>query len=260
MAVDKMMLICRLLRTPFCDETAFIPFFKNWKKPINDVVMDVEKMRTGNLSLIYEFYYGNLLPVFEYLRAGKNREETNQIFVLIYHFLASLRALYSAGEPEDVHSKIQSEEEQKYSRNCAYTYMMTVSGIVNAAMESGLPDVIDFCCHILSCYCLKQKFEKTQLGLFFLYQEHLDSIGKNEVELSGIQNVKGFCDWKLKIGDIGVYRTFWEIWMRWSMDLEYTNLHFRYAIDTMDGCSFASGSILYFRMLQKRKRERGVLC
>ena len=160
---DKMILVRSILKTPFYEKK--VPLCL-WEKREDKYVDGMSKncLEKNNLGRIYEFYYGNLSAVMEYLNKRENDSERNKIYLVLYEFLENLQRLY-----QKVENVQQADGSSKAMRN----YMMTISGMMNAVLDSGTPDAEGFCNYVFN-ECIKDReIRQKQIGLYFLFQDYL---------------------------------------------------------------------------------------
>lgn len=222
---DKMMLIRELLKTPYCEKE--MSLFHRQRKCSKYVAgMSKTCMEKNNLGKIYEFYYGNLSAVMEYLSKVENGSVRNKIYLVLYEFLDSLKVLYK---------KVNCEKEA--SSEAVENYMMTISGMVNAVLDSRTSDAEGFCNYVFN-KCIEDEIRERQIGLYLLFQEYLyrtcveGSDDGNIVPVQYLKNIDGIVKWSMKPEYEKLYYDFWQIWMNWTTVSEINRRN--YLKDAMD--------------------------
>ncbi len=233
---DKMMLVRELLKTPY--HKSRCPNFK-WRKKNIAYVDDMSSvcLEKNKLNRIYEFYYGNLSAAMEYLGKTENSSERNKIYLVLYEFLDNLQKLYDKVKASG------GKETEEAGRN----YMMTVSGLMNAVLDSEAPDAEAFCNYVLNNSIKDDEIRAGQIGLYFLSQEYLyrTSIegrnGRKIIPAQYLNQIRDVAGWAMKQEYQGVYFEFWQIWMDWTTISERRCIdYFRNAITAMEGKRYHS--------------------
>lgn len=244
---DKMMLVRELLKTPYHKKQ------KKWTVRNEQKGKSVGNMlkiclEENDLGRIYEFYYGNVSAVMQYLSRAEHNAERDKIYFVFYEFLDNMKKLY---------------EMVKASQNSSITeaganYMMTISGLMNAVLESETPDAEVVCNYILNKCIGDKEMRRKQIGLYFLFQEYLYRIrikGKDvnrTIPLQYLYQINGVVGWCMKDNDERIYFDFWQIWMDWTTISEKNRIdYFRNAIVALSDKKYYSGLVSHIMLLIK---------
>lgn len=248
---DRMMLIRELLKTPYCEKE--MSFFDRPKKCSKYVAgMSKVCMEKNDLGRIYEFYYGNLSAVMEYLNKVEKGSERNKIYLVLYEFLDNLKELYK---------KVSYEKEIDASSEAVENYMMTISGMVNAVLDSGTLDAEGFCNYVLN-KCIADEIREKQIGLYLLFQEYLyRTFAEGEgdsglVPVQCLKNIDGIGEWSMKPEYEKMYFDFWQIWMGWTTVSEINRrIYLKDAMDALRENKNSAGLISHI-MFSLSRAER----
>lgn len=240
---DKMMLVRELLKTPYHDKKRILAKIQKKKYESG---MSKERLENNDLGGIYEFYYLNLSAAMEYLSSAEHRAERDKIYWVLYEFLDDLQKLY--GKVDDVVNDLKKKKARK-------NYMMTVAGLMNAVLESEVPDAEGFCNHILNECIQDEEVRLKQIGLYFLYQEYLYRTRIEEkdddkiIPIEYIKCINGVRGWRMHPEDERVYYIFWQIWMEWTTVSEKNRIaYFSNAIAAMSGKKYYPGLISHIML------------
>lgn len=248
LVADKMTLVRELLKTPYYEkEMTLWEKRQRRKSRIDD--MSAECLKKNDLKRIYEFYYGNLSAVMEYLNKKENSSERNKIYLVLYEFLGNLQYLYlRAGE----------------SSEAMQNYMMAVAGMMNAVLDSRTPEAEGFCNYVLNECIENEKVRRRQIGLYFLFQEYLFRIDTNDeddnrvVFMNQIGGIRDIEKWFMNPVDEKIYYDFWQIWMDWTTISEKNRRnYFKDAMAALRRESYHSCPVGYIMLLIKNmERQR----
>lgn len=250
---DKMMLIRELLKAPFYSKE--ISLLRKQAKKDDDTVDGMSKdcLINNDLSRIYEFYYGNLSAVMEYLRKTENSSERNKVYLILYEFLDNLYKLYC---------KVYPSKQTQASSKAMKNYMMVVSALLNAIMDSGTSDIEGFCNYVLNECIIDKEIRMKQIGLYFLFHEYLYHTyieGKDDYNLMPVQHyarIRDIAKWSMRSEDEELYYDFWRIWMAWTTVSEINSLNiFKNAITALEGKGY-NYSLVSHIMLSIRRTGR----
>lgn len=252
---DKMMLVRELLKTPYHKKQ------RKWherRKRRNEIVSDMLKicLEENDPGRIYEFYYGNLSAVMRYLSCKEHSSEREKIYLVLYEFLDNMKELYAMVK------KSQSLHMEEAGAN----YLMTISGLMNAILDSETSDAELVCNYILNKCIKDQEIREKQIGLYFLFQEYLYRIrkeGKDSdrvIPLQHLSQINGVTGWHMEDSDKKLYFDFWQIWMDWTSLPEKKRIdYFRNVIAAMKGTKYysdlASHIILRIKTMGKNANE-----
>lgn len=184
----KMGLIKRLLCVPFYDKKRVR--IKEICKKGNVYNGNVEKkcLEQNDLFVIYKFYYENLFSAMEYLSKKENNIERNKVYLVLYELLEEIKETYE-----------KTTKSEKIKKN----YLMTVSGILNAVLDSDAMDKEAFSNYVFNECIEDMEIWREQIGLYFLFQEYLyrTHIERNEIcqkiKLDKLLNIRGILQWTL---------------------------------------------------------------
>ncbi len=252
---DKMMLVRELLKTPYHKKQ------KGWRtrrKNRDGCVNDMLKLclEKNSPERIYEFYYGNLSAVMQYLSRKEHNSERDKIYLVLYEFLDSMKRLY----------EMVKKSESGFQAGASANYMMTVSGLMNAVLDSETPDAEVVCNYILNKCISDHEMREKQIGLYFLFQEYLYRTrieGKEAdrtIPIQYIGQINGVAEWRMKDEDEEIYFDFWQIWMNWTSLSEKSRMdYFRNAIAALRGENYYAGLVshimLWIKIVGKMTNE-----
>ena len=210
--------------------------------------MSAECLKKNDLKRIYEFYYGNLSAVMEYLNKKENSSERNKIYLVLYEFLGNLQYLYlRAGE----------------SSEAIQNYMMTVAGMMNAVLDSRTPEAEGFCNYVLNECIENEIVRRRQIGLYFLFQEYLFRTDTNDeddncvVFMNQIGGIRDIEKWFMNPVDEKIYYDFWQIWMDWTTISEKNRRnYFKDAMAALRRESYHSCPVGYIMLLIKHMERQ----
>lgn len=168
---DKMVLAQKLIRTPF---------FKKEGK-FKTLVFQPQKLCTLEAENIYEFYYNNILGVFNELEAEKKSEDRLKFLVVLYDFVQELNNQYFSAKKWIVNEKLDVID---WKNRLKTNYTMSIAAVLNSILVSEIDEAYEACEKVLQI-CVDNILEETeidrktereellfvQLRLFFLYQE-----------------------------------------------------------------------------------------
>lgn len=169
-STDNLQIAGRLLRVPYYEnkisirEDPIVPilplgrFRKAGKKAgsINPCLSEA-RLSNNNLKSIYEFYYRSLVAVFRKKCQQEYKEERDKIYLILYDFLEELKELYETRQKDPT---VGNEEAFSF-------YTMTICGILNAVLDSGIPESEGFCDYVFNKIVSKE-VRDFQIFLYFL--------------------------------------------------------------------------------------------
>lgn len=208
---------------------------------------DAARLKSNDLGAVYRFYYENLLASFQYLKIKESEMERSGIYLAIYEFLNKFRSWYE---------KERNSESEKEMRNI---YHMMVSGIMNAALMSGVEERGAFCNYILNQCIADEEIQIKQLNLYMMFQEALYALDREWETQINIKEVTCLGKWnRISSEDFADYALFWHVWMSlYSMPKWKRFEHFGNAIETMAGYRCSSLPIAEF-ITQIEQKKRGM--
>lgn len=261
---DKMVLAQKLMRTPF--------FEKEGK--FKDLVFQPQKLCTLEAENIYEFYYNNVLGVFNELETEQKSEDRLKFLVLIYDFVEEMNEQY-----HKTSEWIENENVDNVNRKnrLMVNYVITISAILNSILASQVKEsqaaankVLQICFDSMSEEKdIERKTELEglmfiQLRLFFLYQELLFVTNKGAIKETNLEKsadlyveIERLCT-RDKIEVRFPYEYSWWIWCKYGCDLplrkcvEYLNR----ALATFKGGRAESQTIGY--IIHKIRARGGI--
>jgi len=254
---DKQQLIRRLIRAPYYQKA--VRFRKEFyqiaekaglrmkdKRQISE-----QKLSSNHMKSVYEFYYLNFLEVFRHINKPEDLEERNKIYLMLYEFMEELTELYERLNQE----KYISEMSKRNSRN---NYLMTISGILNAVMESNVENAESVCYYVLN-NIVSLKARKFQIGLFFLFQEFLFHTNIMVISLNDLNKIDKLEEWRCQEEERDMYSRFWQVWMEFStLSKEAGYEYFDRAFETLKGKDYNQGPASYINLTIQRIKERGM--
>ena len=202
LVVDKMELTRRLLRAPFYVKEIQLRMERIWpywgRKKNSGTSggmpqMSHESMRDNFSKCIYQFYYGSLVTILQRMTDYQMQAERNKLYLVLYEFMEELTELYETGE------KGPNKIGGKYRNN----YMMTICGILNAVMDSGVEDEEGFCGYVFN-NIVSRKVWDTQFDMYTLFQEYLYRTNKDAIRLDHLESIKELKKWKIAEDDMNL--------------------------------------------------------
>ena len=125
---------------------------------------------------------------------------------------------------------------------------MTVAGIINAVLSSGIREAEAFCNYVFNNIISKDVWDK-QIGLYiiyrkYLYAKELNLINTTKIDLS---HIVGIDKWKSNLAkNIGIYILFWEIWMEFTTVAPENSYNYLYeALKVLGGDRTGTDPITY---------------
>lgn len=251
MIADKQGLIRRLVRAPYYySEIRFREEFYLVKGTGtgNMPCISGERLGLNHMKSVYEFYYLNFLEVFRHINKPEDQEERNKIYLMLYEFMEELTELYERAN-RDRYAGVQFVE---HSRN---NYLMTISGILNAVVESDVENAESACYYVLN-NIVSRKIRRFQIGLFFLFQEFLYHTNINSVSLREIDKLDELEKWCCFEEERGMYAEFWEIWVEFATLSKLAGYeYFDRAFEGLKGESYNPGPATYINLIIERTKE-----
>lgn len=188
---DKVELINSILRIPYCKSGIVNIWFNR-----NNL-----DLRKEYCSLIYYFYYENIVSSFSRLVSKEMKIERDRIYDNIYTFLEELTAM------------LIYELDKKYEENIKENYLMTVMAFMNAVQYSKAKEAEAFCRYIINklvAECLRTEI----ILMYIIYQELLYQTDNSAISISNINKIKNIkkIDFKDEI-NINRCSKFWKIWI-----------------------------------------------
>lgn len=209
LVADKLLLARRILRVPYYEREILLreEMLRPFRMYEHNLQMSAERLGTVRLKNIYEFYYGNLLAVFNHIKQPKDSEYRDKIYLILYEFLEELTELYEE-------MKRKNESIDKHREN----YLMTISGIINAVLSSNVEESEAFSNYVFNHIVSKDMWD-TQIGLYIVYRKYLyakdNSLSKyTKANLTQIVDIN---KWKSNIDENkNIYIAFWMVWMEFT--------------------------------------------
>lgn len=255
---DKLILIRSLLRTPYYQKKLS---FSKWvvemiikdfgiKRNLNKEI-NIQSLALNPLTSVYIFYYENLVAFFGHINKKEDMEERNKIYLVLYEFMRELKNTY-------VKAVNQDNIVDTTANNYRDTYLMVMSGIINAILNSNLDDG-EYVCNYIFNEIVDRGVWEVQISLYFLFHEYLWQTNSEAVKLNNLIQIVGLEEWNGLSEYREVYERFWDIWM--EFDTSSPKGNFRYfiaAYRTLNGEKYESGIMLYIRLvIQEIKRLYG---
>lgn len=256
---DKMILIRRIVGTPFYEKE--LNMFRKAKGRLLNILnkrdkykigLCKEKFESNNLEKVYEFYFENVLTIFEFLGSNNEKQLTDGIFLVLYEFMEELTQKY-----REFGIKEAKGIKEQQIRKC---YLITLSGIMNGVMVSNIENAEMFCHYIFNSIIKETegKERELQLHLYFLFQEYLYRIKHEAIKIDNLAHIDGLETW-VPLDNKELYEEFWCIWMKFiSINTEYGYQYLLGAMDTLMGEGVDSNIIMYIKSTIKRIREESV--
>lgn len=254
---DKMILIRRIIGTPYYKgpTTLFTKAFGRMrnigsKQNKYKIKLYKKRFRSNNLEKVYEFYFENVLTIFEFLDGNEEKQLLNGIFLVLYEFMEELTQKY-----REIKINEKKDKRKEKIRKC---YLITLSGIMNGVMVSNTENAEMFCHYILNNIMTEGEERKLQLHLYFLFQEYLYRIKKEAIKIDNLAHIDGLEEWTV-IKNRKLYEEFWIIWMKFtSINTEYGYQYLLGAMNTLLDTGVDSSTIMYIKSTIKRIQEESV--
>lgn len=237
LVADKLLVARRILRVPYYEKEILLreEVLRSFRMYGQKLQMSADKLENNNIRKIYEFYYGNLLAVFNQIRNPVDSEYRDKVYLILYEFMEELTELYE-------------EKEREEESNSPQNYLMTVAGIINAVLSSGIREAEAFCNYVFNNIISKDVWDK-QIGLYiiyrkYLYAKELNLINTTKIDLS---HIVGIDKWKSNLAkNIGIYILFWEIWMEFTTVAPENSYNYLYeALKVLGGDRTGTDPITY---------------
>ena len=251
---DKMELTRRLLRVPFYPEEIkldwkrIFSFFgaEEKQKRIDNPELSVAAMKKNSLKGIYQFYYGSLAAILQRMDDGQMEAERNTIYLVLYEFMEELTEVYE---------KVRGEEGNDGTEYQNY-YMMSICGIINAVMDSGVDDAEGFCSYVFN-NIVSEHIWNIQFSLYVLFQEYLYRTNKEAIKLEHLENMKGLGEWQVSEKEQEIYIDFWKVWVEFTtLSEESKYIYFCRAFYTLTGKGYESETVSYVKYIQDQVKRR----
>lgn len=249
---DKQQLTRRLIRAPYYQNA--VKFRGVFYQIAEEAGLEIKskpqisarRLSSNHMKCVYEFYYLNFLEVFRHINEPEDLEERNKVYLILYEFIEELTELY-----EGVKRDRFSEESIIKCRN---NYLMTISGILNAMMDSGVENGESACYYILN-NIVSQKVREFQIGLFFLFQEFLFHTNVGIISLSELYKIDKLEEWCCQEEERDLYSRFWQIWVGFStLSKSASYEYFDRAFEALRGEYYNEGPASYICLMIQRTK------
>lgn len=212
---DKLEIARRLLRVPYYEKETYILQELFWllrehKKNKTNTANGYPKISANKLKnnlpdSLYEFYYRNLITVFQRIKQQDYREERHKLYLILYGFMEELTDLYD-NVCKDRYQDINS---------CHSHYTITLCGILNAVMDSNVQESAEFCHYVFNNIVSKDVWQM-QICLYFIFQEYLYRTNEEAVKLDSLENINALETWQFRNLSEQEKEKCWQFWWIWT--------------------------------------------
>lgn len=232
---DKTRMVRAILWVPFYKKRKIWFGYKCSFEQLND---------DDSIVQLYCFYYENLTAVFQHLKGKENYLKRNEFYLILYEFI----------------ERFGKWKESKYGDNekIQETFLIVISGIMNAILTSHTNEAQAVCRYILDCCIIDRKMQEQQVKLYVLSWQMVFMLDDNLKISEHAGDVKCLqCwEWDESEKEIDFYAKFWYIWMNvYSLTLEKRMEYFEKAVLMMRGVSNSSWPIPYIILRAKQMRK-----